>query len=58
MFGLFILENEFTELFREWHVKGRPTHTDSWKNECLRHIKENLLPNGIRELVLKIETTK
>lgn len=58
MFGLFILEDELTDRFNEWHTKGRPEHTDSWKNECLRYIKENLLPNGIRELALKIETTK
>lgn len=58
MFGLFILEDELTDRFNEWYKKGRPEHTDSWKNECLRHIKENLLPNGIRELALKIETTK
>lgn len=55
MFGLFILEDELTDRFNEWNKKGRPEHTDSWKNECLRHIKENLLPNGIRELALKIE---
>lgn len=58
MFALFILEDGLTDRFNKWHKKGRPEHTDSWKNECLRHIKENLLPNGIRELALKIETTK
>ena len=58
MFGLFILEDNLTCQFKDWHKKGRPEHTDSWKNECLRYIKENLLPNGIRELALKIETTK
>lgn len=58
MFALFVLEDGLTDRFNEWHNKGRPEHTDSWKNECLRHIKENLLPNGIRELALKIETTK
>ena len=58
MFGLYLMESNQVDDFNAWYKKGRPEYTDSWKNECLRHIKEKLLPNGIRELALKIETTK
>lgn len=57
MLAMYVLERNHLDDLKEWFEKGR-TYPGNWKENCIRHVRENLSYVNIVEIVNKPQPTQ